>query len=145
VIDRETIERNETIVGVTERSKGFSGHLADAWTHAIEATDAQFSIYLLKATRLIVIAMFCGVAIVGLSALAGYGFWLLDGCLAYALSQPSMPVWSAPLIRGSVYLGAPLAALLYIWKTMVGCDAKPGAGASAAATAPRAGERHATV
>ena len=142
MISEKTIERNETIGGGTERSKGVSGHLADVWTHAIEATDAQFSVYLLKARRLIVITVFLGVAIIALGALAGYGFWLLDGCLAYALSQPSMPGWLAPLIRGGIYLGAPLAALFYIWKTMVGCDAEPGEEAPGTVTAPTQGERH---
>lgn len=140
MIDPETIERNQTIGGVTERSKDFAGHFTDVWTHAIEATDAQFSVYRLKATRFMVIAVFCGVAVIALCALAGYGFWLLDGCLAYALSQPSMPVWLAPLIRGSIYLGASVAISLFIWKTMVGSEAEPGAGVPVAATAPRTGE-----
>ena len=142
---RETTDRIETLGGATERAKGFSGHLTDVWTHAIEATDAQLSIYLLKSRRLIVITVFCGVAILALSALAGYGFWLLDGCLAYALSQPAMPVWLAPLIRGSIYLGAPLAALFCIWKTMVGFDTEPDAGASVTVTGSRAGEGHAKL
>lgn len=140
MIDRETLERSQAIGGATERSKGFAGHFADVWTCAIEATDSQLSIYRLKAMRFVVIAVFCVVAVIALCALAGYGFWLLDGCLAYALSQPAMPVWLAPLIRGSVYLGGAFAISLFIWKTMVGFEAEPGAGAPVAVTAPRTGE-----
>ncbi|HEY3319265.1 MAG TPA: hypothetical protein VGP72_02170 [Planctomycetota bacterium] len=145
MINAETIEENVAVDSMTEHSRSFSGHLADAWDHAVEATDAQFALYLLKATRVIVMTMFCGITFVALSALAGYGFWLLDGCFAYALSHPSLPVWLAPLIRGSMYLGAPLAVSLYIWNTMVGFDAESGGRATVAKPTPEAGEHHATL
>lgn len=137
VMEREAIGRNEARSDVSERAKGFSDQAVDVWRQALEATDAQLSVSVLRVTRLMVIGAFCGTAIIALGALAGYGFWLLDGCLAYVLSRPSMPVWLAPLVRGSIYLGASLATLWYGWKTMDGVGADAGAGAAVAGLVPR--------
>ena len=55
-----------------------------------------------------------------MAGVAGYGFFLLDGCLANALSTPSLPAWFAPLARGLLYTLAPAAGFFYVWHTMIG-------------------------
>ena len=107
---------------LNDAARNLSGRLTDICANAMEATDAQLSICALKATRAIVIAVFSIVAIVAMTVIAGYGFFLLDGCLASALSIPPLPGWLAPLARGLIYLLVPTAGLCYLWHTLIGFD-----------------------
>ena|SRR5579862_82290 len=101
-----------------------SDQLTGACANAMEAADAQLSISALKTTRIVVLATFAILAILAMTIAVGYGLFLLDGCLANALSIPPLPVWFAPLVRGLIYVFVPATGLLYICHTTVGFDAK---------------------
>ena len=97
-----------------------SGNLTDVLKNAMEVADAQLGICTLKITRSIFIAAFGLIAMAGLTVLAIHGFFLLDSCLAYALSPAALPIWFSPLVRGLFYVLGPAGLLCYIWQTMAG-------------------------
>lgn len=130
MIHLETANGNRSANANCERPNGaaktdLTGQLTDACANAMEAADAQLAISTLKTARVAVLAAFSILAIVTMAIVAGYGFFLLDGCLARALSIPPLPVWLAPLIRGLLYVLASGAGLFYIWHTMIGFGARP--------------------
>jgi len=108
-------------VAAPEISTGPLGEEVTAvWRNALEAADAQAGIVTLKTTRMVALAFFGLLGSLAMAALLVYGFALLDWCFARALSQPGMPDWLAPLVRGALYFGLPMIGLLVAWHKMVG-------------------------
>jgi len=81
---------------------------------------AQLDIWKLQGARLAALAGFGILGLVLFSALLMYGFTLLDASFAIALAHTTLPDWASPLIRGGIYFGLPVIALLVCWHTMVG-------------------------
>jgi hypothetical protein len=106
-------------------TRDMSAQLSEACAHAMEAADAQLAISTLKTTRLIVLVAVAIVALLALTTVAGYGLFLLDGCLAYALSAPTFPAWFAALARGILYTLTPAAGFYFIWRNCIGFDENP--------------------
>jgi hypothetical protein len=111
-------------VDVEAARKDLPDQLTAVCTNAMEAVDAQLAISALKTARIIIMVAFSILAMVGMAIVIGYGCFLLDGCLANALSVPPLPVWIAPLVRGVVYVAVPATGLLYIWHSTVGFDSE---------------------
>jgi hypothetical protein len=101
----------------TRRITDGMGRVVDS---AKELADAQVGIWSMKATRMAVMAGFGVLGLILTVALVMYGFTLLDAALATALATLDMPLWFSPLVRGAVYFGLPLIAMLLCWHTMVG-------------------------
>jgi len=99
-----------------------SESLTKVFSNSLEAADAQFAISALKTSRTAILVAGVILAFLALTAVCAYGFFLLDGCLAYALGSPSLPIWFAPLIRGLVYVFSTACAFAYLWHTYVGFD-----------------------
>ena len=85
-----------------------------------ELAVAQLEIWKLQGTRLAALAGFGVLGLILFSALLMYGFTLLDASFATALANTNLPDWASPLIRGGIYFGLPVIALLVGWHTMVG-------------------------
>ncbi len=124
MIQQKASPEAESMDSDTEPSKRFVESLLSSlnqvWVNALEAWDAQLSISALKTARLAIIVAGAVLALIALTAVSAYAFYLLDSCLAYALSRPDFPVWFAPLMRGLAYLLCSMAGLAYLWHTMVG-------------------------
>jgi|GEM_PF-6477612 len=119
-MDQPAIDKNSAKAESLSPGNNLAALLTESWKQAMEVTDAQVGILTLKITRLCVITAFCVLGMVALTVFAFHGFFLLDACLAQALSQPPLPLWFAPLTRGILYFSIPSALLFYIWHTMVG-------------------------
>lgn len=124
MIQKETSHENECMNSVAEPSsrldEGLSSSLTQVWLSSWEALEAQLSISAIKIVRMAVIVAGGVVALIALIAVAAYAFFLLDGCLNYALNSLDYPIWFAPLVRGLTYLLCSMAGLAYLWHTMVG-------------------------
>jgi hypothetical protein len=108
----------------TSTTRSLSAEFSKACANASDAADAQLSICALKTLRMAVIAVAVITAIVSMTVVAAYGFFLLDACLAHCLSAPTFPGWFSPLIRGLIYTLAPTSGLLYLWHSTVGFSQK---------------------
>jgi hypothetical protein len=86
---------------------------------ASEYMDAQLTIWGMKAGRFAVMGVFGLVGLAAMSALAVYGFILLNALVDWALQQTGIP-WLSPLVRGALYFGVPMAILFMVWHTSVG-------------------------
>ena len=108
----------------TSLTRNLSVEFSKAWANASLAAEAPASIYALKSLRIAVIVVGVIAAIIAMTVVAAYGFYLLDDCLAYCLSAPALPIWFSGLIRGLVYTLAPASGLFYIWHITVGFSEK---------------------
>jgi hypothetical protein len=85
-----------------------------------ELVEAQAGIWSMKTVRIAAMAGFGIVGLILTVALVMYGFTLLDAALAMGLARLDMPAWFSPLVRGALYFGVPVIAMLICWHTMVG-------------------------
>ena len=92
------------------------------WEGLFDAAGAELSIVALKAGRIAALTLLGIAAAAAGAALGVYGFILLDRVFAYALSQPDMPAWLSPLVRGVLYFGIALFGIFSVWGTTVSHD-----------------------
>ena len=105
---------------IADVTESIASRATAVWRSAMEVADAQISIWSLQAVRVAVLAAFGVVSSIAGVGLVIYGFFLLDYCLAFALSQPPLPIWVAPLVRGFLYCGLPMIGFLVAWSKLVG-------------------------
>jgi hypothetical protein len=96
-----------------------AAHLSEAWSNMAVVADAQINIWTMKVVLALVLGALALPLLAACVALLVYGFILLDGAFAYALSV-NLPPWASPLIRGGIYFGIPMIALGFAVYSLVG-------------------------